>query len=151
MNDAPIQAAFFIKKDGVMLAPLKSPKGRSEISLFVHGALRGKSADAWMSHVTMSYAILHRAPLGGPVELNLQFLFNRPKKDAVRFWREAKPYIDNLEMAVMDALTSARAWTDDAQVVQMQSLERYALPDELSGVHIEIVTLDTPAIKEVTA
>jgi Holliday junction resolvase RusA-like endonuclease len=165
MNDAPIKAAFFVKKDGVLLAPLKSLEGKSEVSLFVRGAPRAaprpragrnavyhdNSADAWMSQVTMNYVILRRAPLTGPVELNLQFLFDRPKKDAVRFWKDSKPDIDNLEKAVMDALTRARAWKDDAQVVQMQSLKRYALPDEPSGVHIEIVTLDTPALKEVMA
>ena len=45
----------------------------------------------------------------------------------------------------MDALTDGRAWHDDSQVVLIQSLKRYVMPDEEPGVHIEIVRLPQTA------
>lgn len=153
------EPSFFVLKDGVYTAPMASVGGVPALSFFVkgspissprpragrYGVYHDPKADAWKGLIHFTFTMKKRgkldSPMTGPVELNLQFLFARPKKDAVRFWREAKPDLDNLEKAVMDTLTEANAWHDDAQVVRLQSIKRYALPDETEGVHVELVSL----------
>lgn len=146
---------FFVLRDGISVARLTTPGSTTRSAFFVRGypiaaprprigrfhVYHDDRADPWKSQIASAFMTLRQAPLRGPVELNLQFLFQRPKKDAVRFWKESKPDLDNLEKSVMDALTGARAWDDDAQVVLLQSLKRYALPDEFSGVYVEIAAL----------
>jgi Holliday junction resolvase RusA-like endonuclease len=53
----------------------------------------------------------------GPVRLECVFCFapSRPTKKSQ--YKISKPDLDNLEKAVMDALTMAGAWVDDSQVV----------------------------------
>jgi Holliday junction resolvase RusA-like endonuclease len=153
------EPSFFVLKDGVYTAPMASIGGTSKLSFFVkgspissprpragrYGVYHDPKADGWKGCIHFTFTMKKRLvigfPMAGPVELNLQFLFDRPKKDAVRFWRDAKPDLDNLEKAVMDALTEAGAWRDDAQVVRLQSIKRYALPHEEAGVHVELVSL----------
>jgi Holliday junction resolvase RusA-like endonuclease len=102
-------------------------------------------AGSWKSLVIAAVSRVRRAPLAECLELNLQFLFARPKKDAVRFMRARACFIDNLETLTQEALTQANAWIDEDQVVRIQSIKRYALPEENPGVHIEIVTLPQPS------
>lgn len=70
----------------------------------------------------------------GPVEVRLEFFMPRPKShfrangsrkaDAPR-WVEKKPDLDNLEKAVLDALTNIGLWRDDSQVVRVSKSKVY--------------------------
>jgi len=147
--------SFFTLKDGVYTVPMLSLGGVVQASYFVPGnpipaprprmgkyhVYHAANADQWMHSIMLFSSIKIHAPLEGPIEVNLQFLFDKPKKDTHRFWMEHKPDLDNLEKAVLDALTKARKWKDDSQVVRLQSIKRYAADDEHPGVHIEIATL----------
>jgi len=155
VKGSELDEGFFVLRDGISVARLATPGSTTRSAFFVRGSpiaaprpragrfrvYHDNRADPWKSQVVFAFISLRQAPLQGPVELNLQFLFQRPKKDAVRFWRDSKPDLDNLEKAVMDALTGARAWFDDAQVVRLQSIKRYALSDESAGVYVEIASL----------
>lgn len=68
-------------------------------------------------------------PLSGPIEANLTFWFPRPKghwrtgknsnqlrDDSPRALHAQKPDRDNLEKAVLDALSGLGIWADDSQV-----------------------------------
>lgn len=157
---------FFEKRDGVYVAPIMSIGGAQYASFFVpgnpiaaprpragrNGVYHDSRADGWKSLIILHFHYQCKPELSGAVELNMQFLFLKPKKDPYRFWMEHKPDIDNLEKAVMDALTRAHAWHDDSRVVLVQSLKRYALQDETPGVHIEIVSLpQTPDLEVSTS
>jgi len=157
--------SFFSPTDGIYAAPLKSPEGTAVASFFVagdpiaaprprlgrYGVYHDDRADVWKAEIISAltvYRHVHGLPLylSGPVELDLQFLFARPKKDAHRYWQDHKPDLDNLEKAVMDALTAGQAWRDDAQVAKIQSVKRYVLPGvETPGVYVEIVSLPQAA------
>jgi len=67
----------------------------------------------------------------GPVRLDLLFAFAQPKGRKRQF-KISKPDLDNLEKAVMDALTDAGVWCDDAQVVEKHSTKVYGATDATS-------------------
>lgn len=77
-------------------------------------------------------------PKGTPVRMSLTFVMPRPKTmPKGRTEPVTTPDLDKLIRAVLDALTSASLYDDDAQVVEFGRLrKRYALPDEATGVHI---------------
>lgn len=67
----------------------------------------------------------------GCVRLDLMFAFAQPKGRTGQF-KMGKPDLDNLEKAVMDALTTAGVWCDDAQVVEKHSAKVYGKIDATS-------------------
>lgn len=118
---------------------------------------RDRHAD-WRYHVT---AVAQQAradhgliePLVGPVSVVLTFYFARLlghygtggnaqvlKADAPDY--PAKPPdIDKLMRAILDALTDARVWLDDSQVVSATVRKRWVdrfTPDAYTGVFIKI-------------
>ena len=92
-------------------------------------------------------------PLQGPVRVNLCFFFARPKghfgtkkgvpylKDAAPSWHIVKPDRDNLDKAVLDALTRAQFWIDDCQVCWGDIKKVYSNPSCPPGVAIIIEQL----------
>jgi len=101
------------------------------------GTLRGSkvhvynpdSADDWKALIidaAMKYQ--PQDPIEGPIEVNADFYFQRPtkhyfvRKDGnvlrpdVPALHYVKPDRDNLEKALLDALTLCRYWLDDCQV-----------------------------------
>jgi len=138
MSVSPAEAGFFTPKDGVYAAPLASRCATSAMSFFVQGDPLSAS---YRSRIISAVSRMKRTPFAGVLELNLQFLFNRPKKDSVRFIREHASFIAALEETTSRTLSRASTWLDETQVIRTQSVKRYALPEETPGVHIEIVTL----------
>lgn len=67
----------------------------------------------------------------GAVRLDLLFTFQQPKRRPMQF-KISKPDLDNLEKAVMDALTDAGVWIDDCQVVEKHSTKIYGHQDATS-------------------
>lgn len=86
-------------------------------------------------------------PIEGPVALTLRFRFARPKshltskgeltKSAPQ-QKTSKPDLDNLEKAIMDAITDVGLWRDDSQVTVKTSSKEYGTPE---GVSVEITQL----------
>jgi Holliday junction resolvase RusA-like endonuclease len=72
--------------------------------------------------------------------VKIRYFFGRPKshyrtgkhstvlKQTSPFFHNAKPDIDNLNKAVLDALTKCRAWPDDAIVTWIQADKHYGQP-----------------------
>ncbi len=87
-------------------------------------------------------------PLDGPLELEVLFLFERPKslpKGQALKW--TKPDFDNLEKAVADALTRAGWWADDGRVARSSCEKRYAGPGQPAGAVITVTELADPGWK----
>lgn len=76
-------------------------------------------------------------PIDGPIALSAVFYLARPKshfgsgrnagvlKDSAPAYPTGKPDTDNVLKAVMDGLTLAKVWTDDARVVRCQAEKSY--------------------------
>jgi len=63
-------------------------------------------------------------PFAGSVNLRLTFVLRRPKKPK-QVHAIGKPDVDNLAKAVMDALSTAGWWNDDAQVTMLVVTKQY--------------------------
>lgn len=76
-------------------------------------------------------------PLSGPVRLTVDFWLRRPlaapKTRDVHPTR--KPDTSKLIRAVEDACTDAGVWVDDAQVVSIRSIKRYAVGPSLARIY----------------
>lgn len=82
-----------------------------------------------------------------PVAAEFVFYMKRPKshfrangllRDTAPAFPLLYPDVDKLARAVMDALTAGSAWDDDARVVDLTALKRYARQDQPVGVVITL-------------
>jgi crossover junction endodeoxyribonuclease RusA len=86
----------------------------------------------------------------GPVAVELQFYFDRPKshlngsgslRKGYSAHHTVKPDLDKLVRAILDAGTDAKVWHDDAQVVRLTASKRYVGTDgdkNLAGVLVKV-------------
>lgn len=78
-------------------------------------------------------------PFNGPVSVILKFLMPRPKSAPKRITKPTtKPDIDKLARSTLDALSDARIWRDDSQVVQMSASKHYETDMEPAGADIYV-------------
>ncbi len=120
-------------------------------------AARGRFAHAYIpaGHGIHAYRLAVQAaakaagirPLSGPVEVEIECVFARPKshlggrggvvlKKNAPAWPPKSDW-DNLAKGVCDALTGI-AWDDDDQVVDGRCRKRYALPGEAAGTRVVV-------------
>lgn len=75
-------------------------------------------------------------PLKGPLELRVQWIFEKGTIHKNQEWRSTKPDTDNLEKLLKDQMTKLKFWKDDAQVC-VEHVEKY-WSDEPAGIDIII-------------
>ena len=88
-------------------------------------------------------ALLGAGPLAGPVKVTVEFRFLRPGghfgkrglRPAAPREHVVRPDLDKLLRALLDSLSEAGVWRDDAQVVEARARKRY---DQQPGAAIEI-------------
>jgi Holliday junction resolvase RusA-like endonuclease len=86
----------------------------------------------------------------GPVEVEIEFRFARPKghyrtgknahilRDSAPDHPAVRPDIDKTSRAVLDALKTAGALKDDAQVTDLHAVKRYCRRGQLPGALITV-------------
>lgn len=119
---------------------LPAPQGSKKI---VAGRLLESSAAVAPWRQAVTYAAIQgqdgdpTAPLTGPVEVMVEFLMPRPKSaPKSRLYPDKSPDLDKLIRSTLDALTDARAWEDDGQVVSILARKLFAEPEQRTGAHI---------------
>lgn len=108
--------------------PVAQPRAKA-MTLPGHGGGRGfarmytpDTAKAWKDLVYLAALGKVRAPHEGPVRLEADIYFPRPERlmkkssPAGLIPHTVKPDRDNLEKAILDAITQAGIWKDDCQV-----------------------------------
>lgn len=80
-------------------------------------------------------ALAGRTGFSEGVSVFLDFDLPRPKS-VRRLKPHVKPDLDKLQRAILDALTDAKVWGDDGQVLTIHAVKRYA--DDKPGVRIKI-------------
>lgn len=147
---APITISFFARGE---------PKGQPRPRAF---AFRGKArvfdpgtAEAWKQAVVVALREqcgLVTPPITVPIQVGITLYFPRPKshfrtgknahlrRDDAPVFHTAKPDADNAAKAILDALTIAELWKDDAQVCRLSVIKLYA--DGHAGAQIDIQELE---------
>ena len=99
------------------------------------GVLSRKTA---FYHAVWGEALKKRppAPLSGPVLLDVEFVFARPRSAGQDELKATRPDIDNLIKGVADALTEAHWWKDDGQVAELRARKRWAFAMEAPGARV---------------
>lgn len=95
--------------------------------------LRGWSSAVAVEAVRATRMIGWRMICGGPIALEVRFVFERPKSSR-RVLPTVPPDIDKALRAIMDALTGV-IYLDDAQVVDVHATKKYG---DKAGVHLKV-------------
>lgn len=129
--------------------PKAQPRAKACIRGRHAGVYDPGTADDWKTVVrNAALAQWDRRIIEVPVTVLMQFHLPRPKshykrdelRDNAPSWVTTKPDLDNLEKAVLDALTNIGLWRDDAQVVGVLKTKSYA--DGLPCATVDILTAD---------
>ncbi len=135
------------------------PKGEPRPRAFAKDgkvwAYKHGTAESWKTDIAA--AVQDRrleAPAEGPIRVDLTFYMPRPKshyrtgkyagelKPSAPAFHTGKPDRDNLDKAVLDALTILRFWQDDSQVCSGRIVKRYEA-DQGPGCLIKITQLES--------
>jgi crossover junction endodeoxyribonuclease RusA len=129
-----------------------TPKAQPRVKFSSRGkfgrAYTPDTADDWKALVMIEAKKHFKQPLEGPLRVDIEFLFPRPKshftskgqlKPNAPFWHTTKPDRDNLDKCVLDALTTVGAWHDDCQVCCGTIYKSYTT-QSLTGANITIST-----------
>lgn len=107
---------------------------------------------AWRQDVTAAAKEAAGAdwtPLHGPVRVDIDFRFARPRshygtgrnaavvRDSAPRWPAGRPDVDKLTRAVLDALTAAGIWRDDAQVVDLSAYKDWTTVGACCEIYVE--------------
>lgn len=125
------------------------PQGSKTANSFGRGVRDANAATLkpWRDHVrTLAEdATRYHDTITGPVRVWVRFTFDRPashyrtgrnahilKDTAPRFPGHSCGDVDKLQRAIFDALTDAKVWADDTQIVDVRARKFYAGDDDLA-------------------
>lgn len=150
MSSAPIASYFVQGKPHPQGS--KTPMVRGGKIYLVEGKGSGiqlhKEWRAAVSNTTEQYVIDNNfEEFPGIVRVELRFKIRKPKTKHKRLRAvNVRPDIDKLARGVLDGITSLHDTKgiipDDSHVVQLYSEKFYALPDEPSGVQIDVFDIE---------
>jgi Holliday junction resolvase RusA-like endonuclease len=128
------------------------PKAQPRPRAFVRGRRASVFDPGTAKQWKLQVALAARAqqpehPIVGPCAVAMIFYLPRPQRletksaDPGRVPHIARPDLDNLAKAVLDALTDDDWFMDDAQVVQLDLQKWYAARDSSVGAAVRILQL----------
>ena len=113
------------------------------------------TAEGWKSAIAVAAKdFVPMPPLQGPLRVDITFYMPRPKghfrsngdlKPSAPKWHIGRGDRDNLDKAVLDALTDIGVWDDDGQVCAGEISKPYCAPGQIPGAQIVITPLEEAA------
>lgn len=136
-----------------------APQGSKSVSRTGHMYEASKKVKPWRAAVQARAEAEIRGTewvtAAGPVHVEVLFFLERPKshyrqgafsdvlKQTAPEYPTYKPDCDKLQRSTLDALTSARVYVDDSQVVLVHAEKAWAIRGATAaGVQITVTTLD---------
>lgn len=134
--------------------PKAQPRGRAFSMKLKSGkstarVYNPKTAEGWKTLIAVAARFfLPAEPVTGPIQMDCQFVFQRPKvhfiandrsrelKAKAPTWHISRPDVDNLRKPIMDCLKTLGFYNDDSQICQGMTLKRYTDTGERPGVYI---------------
>lgn len=102
----------------------------------------------WRENVATAARASHDGDrLDGHLSVDMLFLLPRPTS-VIRPFPSVKPDLDKLVRAVMDGITDAGVWADDARVVELWTAKTYATEGDTAGVIVYITPTAPDAIEK---
>jgi Holliday junction resolvase RusA-like endonuclease len=133
-----------MKKETYNLFVKGVPKAQPRPRLPANGHVYNPdSADAWKEEIKAAFFGCRRLTITDPVHLKVYFFMPVPAGMKIESKNERytphvkKPDTDNLLKAVMDSLTEARIWKDDALVFWTEATKWYASDETGAQIVIE--------------
>lgn len=100
--------------------------------------LYSPKSEFYKAVVKTAGAYAPKTPISKPVRLALKFCYEPPKNRRGEIYKTSRADLDNLEKAVMDALTEAGIWQDDSLIVVKLTGKVYK---DVPGVSVTVETL----------
>ncbi len=124
--------------------PKAQPRTRATIRGKHAGVYDPGTANEWKNTVKAAFGRYTGLRLEGPLALDITFYLPRPKRlcrkkdpdDPIP--HTAKPDRDNLDKAVLDALTDIQVWGDDKQVFSGKIEKYYGSKNGTTGAVVRI-------------
>ena len=106
------------------------PKGTAQQKRYngrTHTYFKSKSLrDTEFIFFESLYPYAPEKPSEKPIRLSLTFHFDIKDKKKWGKWKTTRPDTDNMEKLLLDCMTQAGFWLDDAQVVSKWTLKQYS-------------------------
>ena len=123
--------------------PAAQPRTKAVLRGRHAGVYTPKTADGWKTQVSLAVRSLAR--VDGPVQLSLDFFFERPKghfgvkglRPSAPAFHEQKPDTDNLAKSTMDAMVACGFLSDDKRVVRLSISKSWATTEQGCRVRLE--------------
>lgn len=139
----PFQASFQV---------LGVPKAQPRTKACIRGAHAGVydpgTSEGWKARVVFAgRQHLPKAPLDGPIRVDIDLFFPRPKSISRRrdpdgpIWMVAKPDRDNCEKAILDAMKQDGWFRDDSQVCAGEVRKFYHRKGGIPGAEIAVLQM----------
>ncbi len=123
--------------------PAAQPRPRAVRRGLHAGVYNPKTAEAWKRAVVAAGAPwAPPRPLMGPLRVKIDLFFPRPKRGKTGTWKITRPDRDNCEKAILDAMTGAGWWGDDAQVVAGEVRKFFTPPGQGPCASISVEALE---------
>lgn len=143
-------AAAFREPVGALFDVRGIPKGQPRPRATIRGKHAGVydpgTASTWKHAIILEARPLRpRVPIAVPVRVAVEFRMPRPKRLPVGVvWCKARPDVDNLAKALLDALADDGWFADDALVVELSVRKVYHRKDGVPGASVEIAEASQP-------
>lgn len=135
---SPNNTSVLITHDTVSVLLAMEPVAASRPRVSKWGTFYAEPYHSFLTAAPEALHTLELPMLDGPLAVHLEVVCTKPKTSKLYLPRQD---VDNFAKSVLDALTKAGAWLDDAQVARLTVEKRFALKREAAHTRIEIKAL----------